>query len=156
MKYPKLTVSENPNIGTTPDDQVIPGGKGSEKLYLGLPYTHTHAGQNVVVHGQPQIPFRPKRLVVAPECAPFFQIHDIRMGAVSLLPSQGPAPASCFPPLPLDEDAREFLKYLEQMLTMHLGTCQVSQSISVHVTNVSKSDQIFKGMFWGDALYERR
>lgn len=66
---------------------------------------HTFPFTGVVAHGDeetftvvPDRLYRPRRLVIAPECAPYYDVMKIQSGSMLLL--EGPVAASTFPPIP--------------------------------------------------------
>lgn len=158
MTHPKMTAHKSMNIGKGREEPIpepnvfVVSGDGKEPCFLAFPATLVGAGESVVVTSMPQTIFRSRRLVVAPECAPFFTVHDIKLGSSSILLNSYGAPASCFPPLPRDKEDLAFLKELETMLHLHIRTAQISQIISILVHNDSDKPQVFKGMLWGETL----
>jgi hypothetical protein len=83
----------------------------------GEPNSHTFPRQDpdgtfsIIVQTQPQMFFLPRWLAVSPECAPFYDITDIRVGKDSCLVATSPIAASCFPPLPASfDEARKYMR----------------------------------------------
>lgn len=116
----------------------VPAGRAREQV-LGLPRTSVAANTTDEVLSRPEITFRPSRLLVPSSIAAFFLIQDIKVGNVSQLPNTDPIPAA---------------GYIETAVgtAMALDTCNIGQSISVEVTNISACTLDFVGAFWGTAL----
>jgi hypothetical protein len=67
----------------------------------------------VVMREHPYELFRPEWFAVSPECAPFYEIVDLRLGKDSFFQTATPIAASLFPPLPTTAPEFEtFKKYL--------------------------------------------
>lgn len=117
----------------------VPAGRAREQV-LGLPRTSVASNATEEVLSRPEITFRPSRLLIGSNIADQFLINDIKVGNVSQLPNTDPIPA---------------LGYIETAVgtAMALDTCNIGQSISVDVTNVSACTLDFTGAFWGTALY---
>ncbi len=60
------------------------------------------AGASAYFVARPQVAFRPHRLVIAPSCAPFFDLLDFRVGKNSQRAEGSPVSCEFFPPLPCD------------------------------------------------------
>ena len=108
---------------------------------LAIPAVTVLGRTPVVVHIQPQMHFHAHRLVVEPECAPFFEILDIQIANVSFLlgrhmplPSWGTdrIPATLFPPLPFHLSEKERLVY-ERLQCLNMHTCSPAQSIQLTI-----------------------
>ena len=117
---------------------------------LGFPFVMVGPGSMAWVMTQPQISFRPTRLAVDPECAPFFLIEDFRIGNVSGLPNEWGIPATLFPPIEGKDD--EETKRIKDQLRLSFGTVSVCQNASLFVMNRSTEAREFKGAYWGYGL----
>jgi hypothetical protein len=100
------------------------------------------ATANIVVN--PQIAFRPRRLVVAPESLSYFDIVDLRVGNCSVFASTGSVPASAFPP-PVDESVP-----LDNIKGMR--TVQVGQYLCPMVMNRAPHSISFRAVMFGDTV----
>ncbi len=144
-----LTAKKNKNIGPN-HDEPLPEGKSGFENFLSFPRTVVAPGASASIATSSQVLFTPRRLVIAPECAEHFVIHDIKTGNCSIfLNNADGAPASCFPPLPKDEKDLAFFAKLEAFLKIHVNKVQPSQVIALKVTNTSDKPQEFRAMFWG-------
>lgn len=76
--------------------------KRRELGLLGFSLKAIAACATAVVEVQPQITFKPRRFVVDPICAPFFDILDLRVGNCTVFATVGQIPCTAFPP-PVDE-----------------------------------------------------
>jgi hypothetical protein len=94
------------------------------------------------------IPFRGKRLSVAPHIAASFRILDIRVGPVSFSIDELGALGTLFPPLPDKLTAEERADY-EALLTLDLPTASPAQRIEISVCNLASEDQAFDAVLWG-------
>lgn len=133
--YPMASPAAPP---PAPQAVQVPAGRAREQT-LGLPRTSVASNATEEVTTRPEITFRPSRLLVGSNIAAQFLINDIKVGNVSQLPNNDPIPA---------------LGYIETAVgtAMALDTCNIGQSISLEVTNVSACTLDFVGAFWGTAL----
>jgi len=96
------------------------------------------AGQ-IAVTERPQVPFRPERFIVPSAFAPNFVINDLRIGKNSQLVTAQAVPAQAF-----QEDATN--------TPLGLDTAQVSQDITINVSNVSGAPADFRAALIGPAV----
>lgn len=92
-----------------------------------------------VVSSQPQVVFRPDRLVVPASIAPYFLINDVKIGKNSQLISSTAIPAQAFA-----QDGTG--------VGLKMDTAQVSQLISLTVYNVDGADHRFFAAMLGPAV----
>jgi hypothetical protein len=93
------------------------------------------------VKSNPQIPFRPERLVVPSAIAAFFVIHDVKVGNRSQFVSSGPLPAQVFAENGVG-------------IVMRMDTAQVSQDVVITVENTDTTTaHVFRAALIGTALY---
>jgi len=137
------------NVGTQ-DGESIPEGKGRFKNFIVFPTTTVPAGGNLMIRTNSYVPFRPRRLVVAPQCAPFFDINDFKAGNVSVCLNAGSVPATCFPPLPLDVESKKLCEEMEAFTLIHMPALGINHTLGLHVTNTSSEERRFQAMFWVD------
>ena len=106
---------------------------------LGLGSSLVRAGESMNVNVQPQVVFCPERLVIPEGIAGDFIIHDIKVGKNSQLVSTGALPASVF-------------TSRSGGTRMKMDVTQISMLVTVSVTNTSKEDRYFQGVFFGPAV----
>lgn len=94
------------------------------------------AGGSAVIVTRPQVLFKGERLVVPSDIAGDFVIDDIKVGKNSMFAAESSLPARC-----MQEDAID--------VAMHLNTAQISQDVSLAVTNISGADRTFRAMLMG-------
>lgn len=107
---------------------------------LGIPATTIAAGAAATINVQPQVPYRPQRLIVPSDIAGSFTIGDIRVGKNSQFVTADAVPARAF-----QEDATSGIEF-------GFDTAQVSQVIAVVANNISLAQQVFRGVFMGAAV----
>ncbi len=88
---------------------------------------------------QPQIIFRPERLVIVSAIASFFNVEDIKVGKNSQTVASGAIPASSFAETAFG-------------VRMKLDTAQISQDIILSVTNIDAAPHRFRATFFGEAV----
>jgi hypothetical protein len=86
--------------------------------------TTVAAAASANVSSSPQVVFRPDRLVVSGAIAPSFLVTDIKIGRASQLISSDALPAEAFSNLSVG-------------VGMKMDTAQISQNITLSVTNIS-------------------
>jgi hypothetical protein len=126
----------------------LPVGRGL--VCLPLPRTLVAGGQVNSVSARAQLVFRPVRLSVAPECALYFDILDLRVGKNSQHVNDGAVSAVHFPPLPSLNEAEieRFADHLKCFSGMY-DTAVAGQDISVAVRNVDEAPRLFDACLWG-------
>ena len=97
------------------------------------------AGAQATINSQPQVVFRPDRLIVPNSIAPSFLVNDLKIGKNSMLISATTIPAQAF-----SHDAAG--------VGMKMDTAQVSQIISLTVTNISAGALRFYAALTGPAV----
>jgi len=91
---------------------------------------------SAVIVSRPQVLFKGLRLVVPSDIAGDFTIDDLKVGKNSMFASESSLPARC-----MQEDAWG--------VYLHLDTAQISQDVSLAVTNISGADRTFRAMILG-------
>lgn len=96
------------------------------------------AGTSVTIVSRPQVLFRGERLTVPSDIAGDFVLDDLKIGKNSQLVAEGAIPCRV-----LQENAVD--------AEMQLDTAQVSQDISLSVTNIAGADRTFRASLLGRA-----
>ena len=110
---------------------------------LGLGFTAVAGKSSANINVQPQVAFRPERLVIPPSIAEHFIITDIKVGKNSQLIATGALPASAF----TNRSGATHMK---------MDTAQVSMFITISVYNTSDETKNFQGVFFGPSVEEDR
>jgi len=106
---------------------------------LGFPTTAVGAGASATINAQPQVPFRGRRLIIPSDIAGAFLINDLKVGKNSMFPTSNPVPARAFTELGVGTD-------------LNLDTAQISQLVSLSVTNTSGAALNFNAALIGTAV----
>jgi hypothetical protein len=114
-------------------------GESSKEYALGFGSTLVPAKSSANISVQPQVVFRPERLVIPASIAEDFLITDIKVGKNSQLVSTGAIPASAF--TNHSEPSR-----------MKMDTAQIAMFVTVSVTNTSKEDKFFQCAIFGPSV----
>jgi len=96
------------------------------------------AGDSVTITSRPQVLFRGERLVVPSDIAGDFVIDDVKVGKDSQFVAEGAIPARI-----LQENAVD--------VGFQLDTAQISQDISISVTNIGGAPRTFRAALIGSA-----
>lgn len=115
---------------------VTRGPSKSRKYAQGFGPTVINAGATVNIIVQPQVTFKGKRLFIPSDFAGAILVNDLKIGNTSQLPSSNPLPGRAF---------TEFAVGVEQ----DFDTAQISQQISLSVTNTSGAAVTFTAMLNG-------
>lgn len=119
---------------------VVPRGVTKAREYpLGFPTTTIAALANAVLQTQPQVPFRGRRLVIPSDIAGAILVNDIKVGKNSMFPTSNPVPGRMFTEVGVGVD-------------LNLDTAQISQIVSLNVTNTSGAAVIFNAGLIGTAV----
>lgn len=94
------------------------------------------AGASATIVSRPQVLFKGERVVVPSDIAGDFTIDDLKVGKNSMFASESSLPARC-----MQEDAVG--------VQMNMDTAQISQDLSIAVTNISGADRTFRAMIVG-------
>lgn len=94
------------------------------------------AGATVNIIVQPQVAFKGQRLVIPSDFAGAILVNDLKIGNQSQLPSSNPLPGRAF---------TEFAVGMQQ----EFDTAQISQQISLSVTNTSGAPVTFSALLNG-------
>lgn len=113
--------------------------RSSREYALGLGSTSVTGNSSANINVQPQVIFRPERLVVPSNVAIDFLITDIKVGKNSQLVSTGALPAVMF---------------TEQAFGVRLkmDTAQISMFVTISVTNTNANNKNFQGGLVGPAV----
>jgi hypothetical protein len=113
--------------------------RNAREYALGLGSTSVGGNSSANINVQPQVIFRPERLVVPSNIAVDFLITDIKVGKNSQLVSTGALPAVMF---------------TEQAFGVRLkmDTAQISMFVTVSVTNQNPQARNFQGGLVGPAV----
>lgn len=96
------------------------------------------ANDSATITSRPQVLFKGQRLVVPSDIAGDFTIDDVKVGKDSQFVAEGPIPARV-----LQEDAVD--------VAFELDTAQISQDISISVTNIGGAPRTFRAALIGKA-----
>jgi len=111
----------------------------SREYPVGFPTTVVPAGATVNVILQPQVPFRGRRLVIPSDIAGAILVNDLKVGKNSQFATQGPVPARVYSEFGVGVD-------------MNLDTAQISQQVSLNITNTSGAAVTFNAAILGTAV----
>lgn len=106
---------------------------------LGFPTTSLAAATTATISASPQIPFRGRRLLIPSDIAGSILINDIKVGQASQFPASNPVPGRAFTELGVGVD-------------LNLDTAQISQVVSLNVTNTSGAAVSFNAAIIGTAV----
>jgi hypothetical protein len=113
--------------------------RNSREYALGLGSTAVSGNSSANINVQPQVIFRPERLVVPSNLAVDFLITDIKVGKNSQLVSTGALPAVMFTEVAFG-------------VRLKMDTCQISMFVTVSVTNQNPAARNFQGGIVGPAV----
>jgi hypothetical protein len=108
----------------------------ARRFPLGFATTTVTAATVATLSTQPQILFRPERLVIPSDFAGAFTVTSIIVGQASQLAAQAPLPARTYTEFGVGVD-------------MHLDTADISQFVQLGLSNNSLHDVAFNGQFIG-------
>ncbi len=111
----------------------------TRRLPLGFPSTSVTAASSASCSTQPQVPFRPERLVIPSDYAGDMSITALVVGKSNQLAASNPLPARAFTEFGWGMD-------------MLLDTADVSQFVTLTLSNLSNADIAFLGLFLGTAI----
>lgn len=115
----------------------IPSSSEQPREYaLGFGSTAVPGKSSANIGVQPQVIFRPERLVIPASIAEDFLITDIKVGKNSQLVSTGAIPASAF-------------TSRSEATRMKMDTAQISMFVTISVTNISKKMKFFQAVLFG-------
>ena len=113
--------------------------RNAREYALGLGSTSVAGNSSATINVQPQVIFRPERLVVPSNIAVDFLITDIKVGKNSQLVSTGALPAVMF-----SENAFG--------VRLKMDTAQISMFVTISVTNQNPAARNFQGGLVGPAV----
>jgi hypothetical protein len=131
-------ISAAPGTGGGPME-VPMVGNGPREFPMGFGITPVANGANVIINAQPQVNFRPSRLVIPDAIAPSFMINDFKIGMRSQLVAPGSIPAQSFTQTAVGT-------------AMALDTVNVGQFVTLDVTNVGAQPANFAASLFGTTL----
>lgn len=108
----------------------------ARRFPLGFATTTVTSATVATLSTQPQILFRPERLVIPSDFAGAFTVTSIIVGQASQLAAQNPLPARTYTEFGVGVD-------------MHLDTADISQFVQLGLSNNSLHDVSFNGQFIG-------
>jgi hypothetical protein len=113
--------------------------RSSREYALGLGSTSVTGNSSANINVQPQVIFRPERLVVPSNVAVDFLITDIKVGKNSQLASTGALPAVMFTETAFG-------------VRLKMDTAQISMFVTISVTNQNANARNFQGGLVGPAV----
>lgn len=113
--------------------------RSSREYALGLGSTSVAGNSSANINVQPQVIFRPERLVVPSNIAIDFLITDIKVGKNSQLVSTGALPAVMFTETAFG-------------VRLKMDTAQISMFVTISVTNQNPQAKNFQGGLVGPAV----
>jgi hypothetical protein len=156
-------MEKKPIIITPRQSHDIGDGRNDEALdksfwcahFLAFPTTTIGKDETRTLVAIPQVNFKPRRLVVAPDVAEALNIIDIKVGRNSMLLNPEGAPGTAFPPLPIMDADVETMKRLEGMLMIYADSVYVGQAVSILVKNMTnKTLDDVRMVMWGSMMNE--
>ena len=113
--------------------------RSSREYALGLGSTSVSGSSSANINVQPQVIFRPERLVIPSNLAVDFLITDIKVGKNSQLVSTGALPAVMFTEVAFG-------------VRLKMDTCQISMFVTISVTNQNPAARNLQGGIVGPAV----
>jgi hypothetical protein len=113
--------------------------RNSREYALGLGSTSVQGNSSANINVQPQVIFRPERLVVPSNLAVDFLLTDIKVGKNSQLVSTGAIPAVVFTETAFG-------------VRLKMDTCQIAMFVTISVTNQNPAARNFQGAIIGPAV----
>ena len=110
----------------------------AREFMLGFGPTPLAPNVTTIFTAQPQLPFRPSRLVIPSSIVQTMQVNDIKVGKNSQLLSSNPVPAAPFSELAVG-------------VALGLDTCNVGQQITLSI-NSFVAQQFFMAALIGTAM----
>lgn len=107
---------------------------------LGFPTTTLAAAATANIQTQPQVPFRGRRLAIPSDIAGSILVNDLKIGNASMFPNSNPVPGRMFSELAVGID-------------LNLDTAQISQVVSLNVTNTSGGAVTFNAAIIGTVVF---
>lgn len=111
------------------------------------------SGQTTYVNASPQVPLRPRRLVVAPEIADDFSILDIKIGIMSQFAAYGEVSASVFAP---HVDPAKDGRSTEVNNLLGLSDILAGQVLILTIRNKNNCVRNFSAVLYADVIDFRR
>jgi hypothetical protein len=133
---------QSPASGTRGTTEFCPPSSRdyAREYALGLGSTSVAGTSSAIINVQPQVVFRPERLVIPASIAEDFLINDIKVGKNSQLVSTGALPAAAF--TPGRSDANRLM----------MDTAQIAMFVTISVTNTTKKSKNFQGVIFGPSV----
>ena len=114
-------------------------GNGPREFPMGFGLTAIASGAQQIINANPQVNFRPSRLVIPDTVAPSFMVNDFKIGMRSQLVAPGALPATSFTEKAVGT-------------AMSLDTVNVGQFVTLDVSNVSTQAANFSASLFGTTL----
>jgi hypothetical protein len=128
------------NLAARHAAMVVPRQVTKAREYpLGFPTTTIAATTTTNVQASPQVPFRGRRLIIPSDFAGSILINDIKVGQASQFPASNPVPGRAFTELGVGVD-------------LNMDTAQISQVVSLNVTNTSGGSVTFNAAIIGTTV----
>ena len=112
----------------------------SRALAFGMQSLAVAAAATVNVQVQPQVLFRPQRIVIPATIAPSFVINDIIVGNKSQLALAGAIPAEAF------------TQNADMAPTMLMDTLGISMQFTLNITSIAAAAVDFRAAVYGEAV----
>ena len=114
-------------------------GNGPREFPMGFGLTAIAAGAQQIVNANPQVNFRPSRLVIPDTVASSFMVNDFKIGMRSQLVAPGALPATSFTEKAVGT-------------AMILDTVNIGQFVTLDISNVSTQAANFSASLFGCTL----
>jgi len=128
-----------PGGGSAGPREVPMAGNGPREFPMGFGLTAIAAGAQQIVNANPQVNFRPSRLVIPDSVASSFMVNDFKIGMRSQLVAPGALPATSFTEKAVGT-------------AMSLDTVNVGQFVTLDISNVSTQAANFTASLFGTTL----
>lgn len=136
-KMPPRSMPARPPGGT-----VVRETAPTKSRLLMIPFDSTTtiaAAASTTLNAQPQVLFRPERLVIDDSIASSFVMNDFKVGKNSQFATSGSAPCSAFKPGSFG-------------VRLKCDTAQVSNIVSLNITNISAGALRFLALLFGESV----
>jgi len=131
--------------------RMIEAGQAIDRRALSISADEIQPNSTAIIQASPQVLFKATSLSVSPECAPFFDVADVRAGKDSLFVTSTPFAATLFPPIP-DAATAEERERFDEALRVSIPLVVPGMILSVVVSNTSDEPRDFRGAFHGYAF----
>ncbi len=114
-------------------------GNGAREFPMGFGLTAIPASTQQIINANPQVNFRPSRLLIPDTVAPSFMVNDFKIGMRSQLVAPGALPATSFTEKAVGT-------------AMSLDTVNIGQFVTLDISNVSTQAANFSASLFGTTL----